>query len=79
MSNAAVDNSTTQDTLTFASMGLAQPLLGAIGALGFSTPTPDQAQAIPAAMLAGVWMVSSKTGSAENAAFLIPDAQRIDE
>jgi len=60
------------DALTFASMGLAQPLLAAIEALGFTTPTSVQAAAVPAAMLGGDWMVSSKTGSGKTAAFLIP-------
>lgn len=73
MSNVVENNiSSTPDTLTFASLGLAQPLLNAIEALGFTTPTPVQAQAVPAAMLGGDWMVSSKTGSGKTAAFLIP-------
>jgi superfamily II DNA/RNA helicase len=76
MSNAVENNTNTApdaiESLTFASLGLAQPLLNAIEALGFTTPTPVQAAAVPAAMKGGDWMVSSKTGSGKTAAFLIP-------
>ncbi|MGV0954241.1 MAG: DEAD/DEAH box helicase [Fluviibacter sp.] len=57
---------------SFASMGLAAPLLSAIENLGFTTPTPVQAEAIPAALNGGDWMVSSQTGSGKTAAFLLP-------
>ena len=56
----------------FADMGLAPQLLRAVEALGFTQPTSVQAQAIPAAMLGGDWMVSSQTGSGKTAAFLLP-------
>ena len=56
----------------FASMGLAAPLLKAIENLGFTQPTPVQAEAIPAALQGGDWMVSSQTGSGKTAAFLLP-------
>jgi len=38
--------------MTFASLGLIEPLLRALETLGYQTPTPVQAQAIPA-VLAG--------------------------
>jgi superfamily II DNA/RNA helicase len=53
-------------------MGLAAPLLKAIENLGFTQPTPVQAEAIPAAIQGGDWMVSSQTGSGKTAAFLLP-------
>jgi superfamily II DNA/RNA helicase len=63
----------TEETMSsFASMGLAAPLLTAIENLGFTQPTPVQAQAIPAALNGGDWMVSSQTGSGKTAAFLLP-------
>jgi superfamily II DNA/RNA helicase len=58
--------------MSFESMGLAQPLLSAIEALGFTTPTPVQEQAIPAGLQGGDWMVSSQTGSGKTAAYLLP-------
>ncbi len=63
---------TEQTNSSFASMGLAAPLLTAIENLGFTQPTPVQAEAIPAALQGGDWMVSSQTGSGKTAAFLLP-------
>jgi superfamily II DNA/RNA helicase len=63
---------TEQTNSSFASMGLAAPLLKAIENLGFTQPTPVQAEAIPAAIQGGDWMVSSQTGSGKTAAFLLP-------
>ena len=53
-------------------MGLAAPLVKAIENLGFTQPTPVQAEAVPAAIKGGDWMVSSQTGSGKTAAFLLP-------
>ena len=63
---------TEQTNSSFASMGLAAPLLKAIENLGFTQPTPVQAEAVPAAIQGGDWMVSSQTGSGKTAAFLLP-------
>ena len=63
---------TEQTMSSFASMGLAAPLLKAIETLGFTQPTPVQAEAVPAAIQGGDWMVSSQTGSGKTAAFLLP-------
>ena len=62
---------------SFESMGLAAPLLRAIETLGFTQPTPVQAEAVPAAMKGGDWMVSSQTGSGKTAAFLLPVLHKI--
>ena len=61
----------------FAAMGLAQELLLAVAALGYTEPTPVQQQSIGNALGAegGVGadlMVSSQTGSGKTAAFLLP-------
>lgn len=64
-------------TTTFTALGLADPLLRAVAALGFESPTSVQEQAIPAAMKGGDWMVSSQTGSGKTAAFLIPVFERL--
>jgi superfamily II DNA/RNA helicase len=58
--------------MTFESLGLAAPLLRAVEALGYTSPTPVQIQAIPGAMQGGDLMVSSQTGSGKTAAFLLP-------
>jgi superfamily II DNA/RNA helicase len=69
----------------FAEMGLAEPLLLAVGALGFTEPTPVQLQSIAHALVrtggeeadgsdavGADLMVSSQTGSGKTAAFLLP-------
>jgi superfamily II DNA/RNA helicase len=63
----------------FEALGLAGPLLQALEHLGFEQPTPVQAQAIPAALQGGDWMVSSQTGSGKTAAFLLPVLQRLNQ
>src|SRR5262245_30821430 len=62
----------TPSTVTFEALGLAAPLLQAVQGLGFQQPTAVQAEAIPAALKGGDWMVSSQTGSGKTAAFLLP-------
>ena len=62
----------------FAELGLAAELVQAVADLGYTQPTPVQAQAIPLAMNSGGeqpfvdLMVSSQTGSGKTAAFLLP-------
>ncbi|HWH72763.1 MAG TPA: DEAD/DEAH box helicase, partial [Methylibium sp.] len=65
------------DVSTFEALGLAAPLLHAVAQLGFTQPTKVQAQAIPAALKGGDWMVSSQTGSGKTAAFLLPMLHRL--
>ena len=62
---------------SFESLGLVPPLLAAVQALGYTTPTPVQAQAVPSALAGGDWMVSAHTGSGKTAAFLLPILQRL--
>ena len=59
-------------TISFKELGLAQPLLQATEALGYTQATPVQEKVIPAALIGGDWMVSSQTGSGKTAAFLLP-------
>ncbi|HEY1391865.1 MAG TPA: DEAD/DEAH box helicase [Methylibium sp.] len=63
---------TTISPSSFEALGLAAPLLRAVADLGFEQPTAVQAEAIPAALKGGDWMVSSQTGSGKTAAFLLP-------
>jgi ATP-dependent RNA helicase RhlE len=63
--------------MTFASLGLDEPLLRAIVELSYEVPTPVQRAAIPA-ILGGrdVW-ASAHTGSGKTAAFVLPILQRL--
>lgn len=63
----------------FEALGLAPELVRAVTDMGYTQPTPVQAQAIPLAMGEGAdadgyidLMVSSQTGSGKTAAFLLP-------
>ena len=61
----------------FTDLGLAEPLLRAISAEGYRTPTPIQAEAIPA-MLAGRDILGiAQTGTGKTAAFVLPLLDRI--
>jgi superfamily II DNA/RNA helicase len=62
--------------MPFASLGLSPALARAAAELGFTAPTPIQAEAIPAVLRgADVW-ASAQTGSGKTAAFALPALQR---
>lgn len=62
---------------TFTTLGLAAPLLKALNAEGYATPTPIQAQAI-APVLAGHDLLGiAQTGTGKTAAFALPILQRL--
>ncbi|NMG67877.1 DEAD/DEAH box helicase [Azoarcus indigens] len=63
--------------MTFQNLGLAEELLQAIESTGYTTPTPVQQQAIPAAIGGGDLLVSSHTGSGKTAAFTLPSLHRL--
>ncbi|ONG42829.1 RNA helicase [Pseudoroseomonas deserti] len=56
----------------FASLGLAEPLLRALEAEGYSTPTPIQAQAIPLVLQGRDLLGIAQTGTGKTAAFALP-------
>lgn len=62
---------------SFTTMSLSRPLLKAITALGFSTPTPIQAATIPVALLGKDVVGNAVTGSGKTAAFMIPVLERL--
>ncbi|ANQ86682.1 putative ATP-dependent RNA helicase [Azoarcus olearius] len=58
--------------LTFASLGLAEPLLRAISDTGYTTPTPIQAKAIPLVLAGGDLLAAAQTGTGKTAGFTLP-------
>jgi len=64
-------------TMTFASLGLIEPLLRALDALGYQTPTPVQTQAIPAVLAGRDLMAAAQTGTGKTAGFALPLLQRL--
>ena len=63
--------------MSFSSLGLAEPLLRAVAAKHYSTPTPIQLTAIPAILRGGDVWASAQTGSGKTAAFVLPILQRL--
>ncbi|MGV8843839.1 MAG: DEAD/DEAH box helicase [Pseudomonas sp.] len=63
--------------MTFASLGLIDPLLRTLDALGYTTPTPVQTQAIPVALAGRDLMAAAQTGTGKTAAFALPLLQRL--
>src|SRR5450830_1268563 len=58
--------------MTFATLGLIEPLQRALETLGYQTPTPVQAQAIPAVLAGRELMAAAQTGTGKTAAFAVP-------
>ncbi len=63
--------------MTFADLGLAQPLLAALTSLEYTQPTPIQAQAIPHIMLGRDLQGIAQTGTGKTAAFALPILHRL--
>ena len=64
-------------TTSFAELGLNEQILAGVDALGFSTPTPVQAGAIPEVLAGRDIVASAQTGTGKTAAFALPTLQRI--
>ena len=63
--------------MTFSELGLHENILKALIDSGYTSPTPVQAQAIPAALEGHDLMVCSQTGSGKTAAFMLPCLHRL--
>ena len=62
---------------SFKDLGLAEPLLFALEAEGYATPTPIQAQAIPQLLAGHDVLGIAQTGTGKTAAFALPILHRI--
>ena len=62
---------------SFAELGLNEHILAGVDTLGFETPTPVQAQAIPEILAGRDVIASAQTGTGKTAAFTLPALQRI--
>ncbi|OCC22736.1 DEAD/DEAH box helicase [Croceicoccus estronivorus] len=61
----------------FSELGLAEPLLRALGSKGYSDPTPIQQQAIPALLQGRDLLGIAQTGTGKTAAFSLPSIHRL--
>ncbi|MEO0762266.1 MAG: DEAD/DEAH box helicase, partial [Pseudomonadota bacterium] len=62
---------------TWAGLGLAGPLVETLDRAGFKTPSPIQAQAIPAQLERRDLLGLAETGSGKTAAFLLPILEQL--
>jgi ATP-dependent RNA helicase RhlE len=63
----------------FAALGLREPILRAVIAEGYTTPTPIQCQAIPYVMRGRDLLGCAQTGTGKTAAFALPLLHRLSE
>ncbi len=61
----------------FSDLGLAEPLIRALGAKGYTDPTPIQLQAIPALLEGRDLLGIAQTGTGKTAAFSLPSLHRL--
>lgn len=64
--------------MDFKQLGISQDLLEAVNAMGFTEPSPIQAQAIPHAMQGKDVIGQAQTGTGKTAAFGIPIIEQIE-
>ncbi|CAN5492387.1 DEAD/DEAH box helicase [soil metagenome] len=67
-----------QEVPTFAELGLSEPITRAIAGLGFESPTPIQARAIPVLLQGGDLIGQAQTGTGKTAAFALPLIEKLD-
>jgi len=63
--------------MNFTDLGLAEPILRAVREQGYETPTPVQAQAIPAVLKGGDLLAGAQTGTGKTAGFVLPMLHRL--
>jgi ATP-dependent RNA helicase RhlE len=64
---------------TFATLGLAEPILRAVTRQGYTTPTPIQERAIPALIAGQDLLGIAQTGTGKTAAFALPILHRLSQ
>jgi ATP-dependent RNA helicase RhlE len=62
---------------TFSELGLSELIVRAVSEHGYTTPTPIQAQAIPAVIRGGDLLAGAQTGTGKTAGFTLPLLQRL--
>ncbi|HEX6898752.1 MAG TPA: DEAD/DEAH box helicase [Thermoanaerobaculia bacterium] len=66
------------DAVTFADLGISEPILKAITEVGYEAPTPIQEKTIPALVAGRDLIGQAQTGTGKTAAFAIPMLEKID-
>ncbi|MBI5331340.1 MAG: DEAD/DEAH box helicase [Betaproteobacteria bacterium] len=65
--------------MKFSDLGLAEELVRAVTEHGYTTPTPIQAQAIPAVLSGGDLLAGAQTGTGKTAGFVLPILHRLSD
>jgi len=63
---------------SFSELGLSEPVLAAVSAVGYESPSPIQAQTIPVLLSGADVLGQAQTGTGKTAAFALPVLSRID-
>ena len=63
--------------MSFASLGLSDPILAAVAEQGYDTPSPIQAKAIPEVIAGKDLMAAAQTGTGKTAGFTLPILERL--
>ena len=63
--------------MSFSTLGLSDPLLRAVSDKGYTTPSPIQAEAIPAVLKGHDVMAAAQTGTGKTAGFTLPLLQKL--
>ena len=62
----------------FRELGLSEPVLEALAAVGYESPSPIQAQTIPLLLAGSDVLGQAQTGTGKTAAFALPVLQQLD-
>jgi ATP-dependent RNA helicase RhlE len=65
--------------MKFSDLGLAEEIVRAVTEHGYTTPTPIQAQAIPAVLSGGDLLAGAQTGTGKTAGFVLPILQLLSD
>ena len=65
--------------MSFANLGLSAQILDAVTKQGYTTPSPIQAEAIPAVIQGKDVMAAAQTGTGKTAGFTLPLLQRLSQ
>jgi ATP-dependent RNA helicase RhlE len=65
--------------MSFATLGLSEPLVRAVNECGYTEPTPIQLQAIPQVLKGGDLLAAAQTGTGKTAGFTLPILQRLQD
>ena len=77
MSLISADTADNTKKINFTDLGLSEPLLKTVRDQGYDTPSPIQAQAIPAVISGRDVMAAAQTGTGKTAGFTLPLLERL--